>query len=50
VGQGVTRGGGWGASRLCETFSHNAHEIRRQKQSDPAGGIPAGSLKVTWEV
>src|SRR5947207_7294520 len=30
--------------------AHAAQEIRRQRQSDPAGGIPAGSLEVTWEV
>jgi hypothetical protein len=48
--QGVTRAAAWEASRLCETFPNDAHEIRRQKQSDPAGGIPAGSLEVTWEV
>jgi len=54
MGQGVTRATAPEASRLCETFSHYVHEIRRQTQSDPAGGHPGrvveGHLEVqNWE-
>ena len=43
---GVTRAVHRPASRLCEIFRGETHETSPQTQSDPAGGIPAGSLEV----
>ena len=38
------------ASSVTSSCGSSCPEIECQKQSDPAGGIPAGSLEVTWEV
>jgi hypothetical protein len=40
------------ASRVCEKigWSDPGAVSARQKQSDPEGGIPSGSLEVTWKV
>jgi len=40
------------ASRVCEKIGAPGlgGVSSRQKQSDPEGGIPSGSLEVTWKV
>jgi len=40
------------ASRVCEKigWADPGAVSARQKQSDPEGGIPSGSLEVTWKV
>jgi hypothetical protein len=47
---GVTPAASAATSRLCEIFEGAFHEISGKNRATRLGGIPAGSLEVTWEV
>jgi hypothetical protein len=50
VRSGVITGSGDGSRKYTAALGASGSGSTLQKQSDPEGGIPSGSLEVTWEV